>query len=341
MAESDFTAWIRKSLTKELVVAFVLGATVGLVVLGWWLWPVQWTDADPADLRGSQKQAYLQLIADSYALTGNAELARTRLESLKAPGEEDTTLAAMLEAVMKERLEAGKADEALRLQRLSSAVILPPPPTPPPTTGQPVATTRNQLLRAVGIVFFLLLLGAGILLGLNQLQKREAMRRRRVPPSARPLAGGPEGRDIAVSAPSENALGHVETTYNVGDPGYDVSAPIESPTGEFLGECGISLLEDVGLGEPDKASAFEVWLFDKDDVRTETKLLLSEQAYTDETLRERLSAKGELIQARQGETVTLETANLRLDATIAELQYEGQFGSGVSRLTTRLEISGK
>jgi hypothetical protein len=70
-------------------------------------------------------------------------------------------------------------------------------------------------------------------------------------------------------------------------------------------------------------------------------VLLSEQAYADEALRERLTAKGELIQAQQGETVTLETANLRLDATIAELEYESEYGAAIAKLTTRLEISGK
>ena len=33
------------------IVSFVVGLFIGLVVLGWWLWPVQWTDAGPSDLR--------------------------------------------------------------------------------------------------------------------------------------------------------------------------------------------------------------------------------------------------------------------------------------------------
>ena len=33
-----------------MLIAFLVGLAVGLIVLGWWLWPVQWTDAKPASL---------------------------------------------------------------------------------------------------------------------------------------------------------------------------------------------------------------------------------------------------------------------------------------------------
>ena len=32
------------------LVAFIAGLLIGLVVLGWWLFPVQFTGADPASL---------------------------------------------------------------------------------------------------------------------------------------------------------------------------------------------------------------------------------------------------------------------------------------------------
>ena len=339
MAESDVTTWIRKNVTKEVVFAFVLGVIVGLVVLGWWLWPVKWTNADPADLRASHREGYLQMIADSYAVTGNFEAARARLQSLGVP-EED--LSAMLDTAIKDRLEAGRPDEALRLQGLSSAVILPPPPTPEPTAVQPTGTTGSQALRIAGIAFFLLLLGAGVVLLLTQLQKRETRRRKRLPSTERPLARGAKIEPgFAAPLPPESALGHFETTYFLGDQGYDVSTSVEASTGEFLGECGISALQEVSVGGLDKVTAFEVWLFDKDDVHTETRVLLSEQAFADEALREKLANKGELVQAEQGQVVTLETANLRLDTMIAELEYESDAHSAFAKLATRLEISGR
>jgi hypothetical protein len=138
---------------------------------------------------------------------------------------------------------------------------------------------------------------------------------------------------------SETALGHFETTYHLGAEGYDLSYSIESASGEFLGECGVSALEELGIGEPGRVSAVEVWLFDKEDVRTEAKILMSEQAFGDDALRERLASKGTLVQAEQGKIVTLETANLRLSATISDLEYEGPLSVIFAKLTTALEIT--
>jgi hypothetical protein len=337
MAESDWTNWIQKKVTKEVVFAFLLGVVVGLVVLGWWLWPVRWINADPVDLREVHKQEYLQMIADSYALTGDVDVAHARLGLLKAPGEDDTDLAAMLDAAMQERIEAGKADQAFRLQGLASAVILPPPPTAEPTAAEPAGVTGGGTLRALGIFFFLLLLGSGIVLLLSRLQRQEAVRRRRPSAAGPPVTGA--GEELA-AMPAEGSLGQFETTFNLGDEGYDVSTSIQSSAGDFIGECGVSAVDDLAVGEVGSVSAFEIWLFDKDDVRTETTVLLSEAAAADGTVRERLAPKGKLLEAEQGQVITLETANLRLQATIAEVEYETDAHAAFAKLTTRLEVFG-
>jgi hypothetical protein len=342
MAENDLTTSIREKITTEVVVAFVLGAFLGLVVLGWWLLPVRWTNTDPADLRPSQKEAYLQMIADSYALTGDTEVAVDRLRALKGAGEEDADLSAMLDTLVRARLEEGKTEEARRLQGLLSAPILPSPPTPKATPVQPTGTGVSQTVRVFGIGFFLLLLAAGVVLLLTQLQKREAARRRRPLPADKALAraAGVEPEGVGTVMP-ETSLGHFETTYSLGDEGYDISYSIEASTGEFLGECGVSALEEVGIGEPGRVSAFEVWLFDKEDVRTETRVLVSAPALGDDALREKLADKGAFVQAEPGRVIALETANLRLDATITDLEHESGSDSIFSRLSTKLEISRK
>ena len=340
MTLNEVGAWIRKRATPEVLIAFVLGLVLGLVVLGWWLWPVQWTNADPADLRDSQRDTYLQMIADSFALNGNSELALARLQGLQKAGQDEADLTAMILTAAEGRILAGKAEDAGRLQRLVTALNLPAATVTQPPSAEPASTGRSGWLRILGILFFLGLLGAGLLLLLTQLQRREPARRRRPPLSvSESLARLPEEEHEAVSPPAaEGAFAQFETVYQIGDEAYDVSYSIESATGEFLGECGVSALEK-GVSTPGGFSAFDIWLFDKLDSRTETRVLVSERALADETLQAKLGDRREFVQAERGKTVMLETENLHLYATITDLEYEPGSESGVfARLATRLEI---
>jgi len=62
-----------------LVLGLLVGLGVGWMVLGWILFPVQWTDAAPADLHPDYRAFYVQMVADSYALDQNRELVQMRL----------------------------------------------------------------------------------------------------------------------------------------------------------------------------------------------------------------------------------------------------------------------
>jgi hypothetical protein len=125
-------------------------------------------------------------------------------------------------------------------------------------------------------------------------------------------------------APTLPAIGHFVTSYALGNDHYDESFSIETSTGEFLGECGVGISETIGVGDPDKVTAFEVWLFDKNDIRTVTKVLMSEHAFHDEELRASLAPKGEAVLVQVNEPIVLETATLRVEATVTEASY----GSG-------------
>jgi hypothetical protein len=75
------------------------------------------------------------------------------------------------------------------------------------------------------------------------------------------------------------------------------------------------------MDTPKNVTAFEVWLFDKNDIRTVTKVLMSEHAYNDEAIRAKLAPKGEPVLARMNETIVLETATLIINAEITEMTY--------------------
>jgi hypothetical protein len=110
-------------------------------------------------------------------------------------------------------------------------------------------------------------------------------------------------------------------SYKIGDDLFDDSFSIDSPSGEFLGECGVGISETIGVGDPKKVTAFEVWLFDKNDIQTVTKVLMSSHAFEDVTIRQRLEAKGEPVLAETGSQAILETATLRLVARIVDMSY--------------------
>ena len=85
------------------------------------------------------------------------------------------------------------------------------------------------------------------------------------------------------------SLGTFAATYKFGEDNYDTSFTLETARGEFLGETGMGTSETIGEGKPDKVTAFDVWLFDKTDVRTVTQILMSESAYNDQATRQRLA----------------------------------------------------
>jgi hypothetical protein len=111
------------------------------------------------------------------------------------------------------------------------------------------------------------------------------------------------------------------TTYVMGDDLYDESFSIDTPGGDFLGEYGVGISETIGVGDPKKVTALEVWLFDKNDIKTATKVLMSAHAFNDANLRSRLEAKGELVQLEPQAQIVLETATLQLLVTVNDLEY--------------------
>ncbi len=111
------------------------------------------------------------------------------------------------------------------------------------------------------------------------------------------------------------------SSYKIGDDLFDELFSVDSPAGEFLGECGVGISETIGVGDPKKVSAFEVWLFDKNDIQTVTKVLMSAHAFLDEVSRQRLAAKGEPVLAESGTETVLETQTLRLVARVVDIGY--------------------
>lgn len=326
-----------------IVVALVVGVAIG-VFYAWQLNPVEWKDATPDLLRPDLRVDYMRMAVDSYSLNKDVDLAIGRYDRLGEfassaldevgadPGEVDTTAIQNFSAVveiMEEEAGEGEAEGGPEVQPVEAE---------PEEAEQPAGTTAVRLLLPVcGATALLGLLLAGALILRNRLggdveeepilepgfdipdEFGEAFEEDFVE------SDGPEEIfeevTVATEAGEVEALGTFRTIYSLGDDRYDDSFSIESASGDFLGECGVGIGEVMGAGEPKKVSAFEVWLFDKNDIQTVTKVLLSNYAYRDEETRARLSAKGDPMLAEPGGVVELETASLRVEARIVDMTY--------------------
>ena len=137
-----------------------------------------------------------------------------------------------------------------------------------------------------------------------------------------PVIGQPAPNVVErVLAPDTAAVAQFMTSYNLGDDLYDDTFSIDANNGEFLGECGAGISDTIGVGDPKKISAFEVWLFDKNDIQTVTKVIMSSAVYNDPTARQRLSIRGEPVLAEPGKIIRLETATLRMDVRVLDMNF--------------------
>lgn len=77
-------------LTNSLVTwgfGLLVGVLFGLIVLGWWLWPVQWVDASPENLLFQYQVDYLNTVIEAYGYSGDAATAQARYFALGSNAE--------------------------------------------------------------------------------------------------------------------------------------------------------------------------------------------------------------------------------------------------------------
>ena len=301
---------------RKVLVAAIGGILVGLLIglgVGWGLWPVQWTNSTPAELRSDFQETYVLLVAQDYAENQQLELARERLGVTLW---EEEALAEALARVE----QAQDGQQALEVRRLTRDLQA---EAPAPEQGEDTADVRARLrpltlVCGVGLLV-VALVGGGLYLYSRLIERRESPARTSV--VGRSVGRGEEmvGGQVAWQGEPPNA--QFVTTYSHGDTHYDPSFSIELGSGEFMGECGVGISEVIGSGDPDKVTALETWLFDKNDIRTVTKVLMSKYAFNDEALRTKLAPKGEPVLVEEGKDVILETKMLRLQARIVEVRY--------------------
>ena len=311
-----------RNITERKIAVLILGIILGIVIgvlYAWVLQPVQWVDGSAADLRQDLRVDYLRMAIDSYASNLDADLALERYETLGEFGTETLDLVGETPAEV----------DPSAIQKFQALLAVEAPTSEEPGEETEAASSSDSKASSLILPVCGATLGLGVLLAIALLiRRRMEGKEEGFEEVFKPSGGLPDEIFEAakpIDIPSEQALATFRTTFTIGDDLYDDSFSIESPaSGDFLGECGVGIAEAIGVGEPKKVSAFEIWLFDKNDIQTVTKILLSGYSFQDDETRKRLAAKGDPILSESGEVVELETASLRVEARIVDMNY----GSG-------------
>lgn len=319
----------------------LLGVIVGLL----WAYqgaPIKFYDAEPVHLAQGYKDQWIKMTAVELAETGDADEAARKIvsagvtpgmiEDLIQANQADAQLAGQLGTLLQVATvnADAAAEQAKVVERSTLGNLL-----------SPLLCLVGTALIGLVVAFIMTFYWAA---PVGKWAKPQPGRPARMPSgtpgSAAPAAGSePSGAmttnaeriavkraaaeqktDFAAAGEAAPIVQHV-STYVLGDDLYDDSFSVETQAGEFLGECGSGISETLGVGEPKKVTATEVWLFDKNDIRTVTKVLMSQHAYNDQALRTKLAPKGEAVLVEPGTVTALETQTLRVQVRIVDMQY--------------------
>jgi hypothetical protein len=304
----DFVVALTKKLPIVPIALFIGGLMVGLLI-GWVIAPVEFVDATPAYLRADLQEDYMRMAIDSYSVNQNADLAVQRWMGLGAGAQQ---------AYANVQANPNGVDPAA-IQAYGQVVTTALSSQPPPVEDTSSSSVLQNLLITGAIVLVLGVLVAGGIYLYRLLGKRGSGE---ITPTMQAVemsrkAEKTNFEQMGLAPPITQTM----TTYVLGDDLYDESFSIDTQAGEFMGEYGVGVSEAIGVGDPKKVTALEIWLFDKNDIKTATKVLMSNHAFNDPAIRARLEPKGELVIVEPQSQVLLETATLQLLATVVDLEY--------------------
>jgi hypothetical protein len=315
----QFVVAILKKLPWATIGLFFLGLAIGLT----WAYvidPVDFVDATPEYLRADLKEDYMRMAIDSYRLNQSPDLAVQRWKNL---GAYDQRTQDAYETVQNNPQGADPNVIKAYGDVVRNALIAEGSQNGDVTNVSDAASGNSPfssplIIGVLGIVL-LGVLGTGAFYAYRLLNNR----------GSGEVTAVMQASEISRNAEKTNfeqlglapPITQTMTTYVLGDDLYDESFSIDTQAGEFMGEYGVGVSEAIGVGDPKKVTALEFWLFDKNDIKTATKVLMSQHAFNDLAVRARLEPKGELIQVEPQAQILLETATLQLLATVVDLEY--------------------
>jgi hypothetical protein len=367
---------VQRSLIIGLLAGLILGCVVGAGLAGFYIQQgrlVYQGGAFPYELSDAYQTHYLAMVVDSYIINQEPGVAKERLKTFApraqvliladrsaayvaagrgAEAQLINLLAASLKEsegwsedtirqVVEDLTEKYQSDPA-RSQAIStfSAQLL----NTVPATATPAATEDATVpaepavlpepasadvggfsqLQLIVLLSCLLLIILGVLIywiGRRQFEKRKA----------------PVKQQIEWEGEGIPPIRQWSGTYTYGQDNYDEFFTIETGEGDFLGESGMGIMNTVPDTKPKQVVSFDVGLFDKTDITTLSRVVMSEYAYNDESIRAKvdINPQAEAILAEPGKEFIFETSAMRVVAKIEEVEY----GAGGNVYFEKLKLS--
>lgn len=152
-------------------------------------------------------------------------------------------------------------------------------------------------------------------------------------------AGKPAKQQVVWEGEGAPPLKQWSGTYEVGMDNYDEFFTIETDDGDFLGESGMGIMESIPGTSPKQVTAFDVGLFDKTDITTLSRVVMTESAYNNEMTRTKIEAnpQAEAVVAAPGTEFSFETSALRVEAKIEDMDTAP--GEGGQSYFTKLKVT--
>lgn len=365
---------VQRSLLLGILAGVLLGCILGTAFGTYYAWQVNPATyaggAFPAEMTAAYQKEYIRTVADSYNVNRQVPLAQERLKTFGAEtivgtlGELSADFVANGQAVEAQTVNelalnlknaGGWSDDTVKnvigrlsaqyqgdsarsqaintysAQLLAGQIPVQPEAGQAPAEGEPAPAAAPVAAEEGGTPWLTylacLLLLVALLIGV-WLFGRWRFNRMRTQPRQQIVWEG-EG-----PAPIKVWTG----TYTLGQNNYDEFFTIETNEGDFLGESGMGIMKAVPGTNPKQVTAFDVGLFDKTDITTLSRVVMSEDAYNnDEELRNNIEAnpQAEAILAQPGKEFTLETNALRVVAKIDEMEY----GEGGNKYFNKLKVN--
>lgn len=359
-----------------LIFGCLIGGGLGLYY-AWQVNPAVYDTAYPVDLAPGYQQDYINMVANAYLVDRQVENAQKRLQSFNAGtvilalGERSVELMANGQAVEVQAInelaaalqqadqwpgetvtdQVGKLavkyqGDPAKMQAVytygdavgavpdvpveGAPIDEPQAEAPAQSEEQPQQPPTEGAGGFSWLTVLYCLLGALVIVGVVLLIGQWYFKKSRSGPSRPEIEWEGEG-----PAPIIQWSG----TYSLGQDNYDEFFTIETPDGDFLGESGVGILEAIPGSSPKQVTAFDVGLFDKTDITTLSRVLMSQAAFDNPDMQNKIDANpmAEAVLAEPGKEFSLETSALRVVARIDEVAFGGN-NEYFEKLTVSLDV---